>query len=252
LHQQTILLWVVVISPMDDQTASGACRPEPPSEPARADPIAGELVTETFAFDGGRRVTVYVPPDPPEAVVFAGDGQRISQWGGYLEAADVPSTMIVGVHGLADEMHRLQEYSPVFDAERFAAHERFFVEDVGRWVRTRFGVALPAQRTAVYGVSAGGELALALGLRHPDVYGAVFSGSPGGGYKPPGVMPARIPRVYLVAGTLEPFFRDNATRWAVALRDAGAAVVMRERVASHGQALWRGEFPLMVAWAFGR
>ncbi|HLK68604.1 MAG TPA: alpha/beta hydrolase-fold protein [Bryobacteraceae bacterium] len=237
---------------MNDQTTAGAGGPEAPPEPARADPIAGELVTETFEYDGGRQVTVYVPPDPPEAVVFAADGQRISQWGGYLEAADVPSTMIVGVHGLADEMPRLQEYSPVFDAERFAAHERFFVVDVGRWARSRFGVDLPAERTAVFGVSAGGELALALGLRHPDVYGAVFSGSPGGGYKPTGVMPNWIPRVYLVAGTLEPFFRDNATRWSVALRDSGADVVMRERVASHGEALWRGEFPLMVAWAFGR
>jgi hypothetical protein len=44
--------------------------------------IAGEFVTETFDYDGGRQVTVYVPPDPPEAVVFAGDGQRISQWAG--------------------------------------------------------------------------------------------------------------------------------------------------------------------------
>ena len=61
----------------------------------------------------------------------------------------------------------------------------------------------------------------------------------------------RMPRTYLVAGTLEPFFLHNATRWAVALRAAGADVVMRERVASHGDALWRGEFPLMVAWAFG-
>ena len=174
---------------------------------------------------------MYVPPDPPEAIVFAGDGQGISQWGRYLEAADVPSTMIVGVHRLADEMPRLQEYSPGFDAERFAAHEKFFVEDVRRWVRSRFGVALPAERTAVFGVSAGGELALALGLRHPDVYGAVFSGSPGGGYRPPGVMPSSIPRVYLVAGTLEPFFLENATRWAAALHDAGADVVMTERVA---------------------
>ena len=237
---------------MDDQTAGGAGGPEPPPEPPRADPIAGELVTETLDYDGGRQVTVYVPPDPPEAVVFAGDGQGISQWGGFLEAADVPSTMIVGVHGLADEMPRLEEYSPVFDAERFAAHERFFVEDVRRWVRSRFGVALPTERSAVFGVSAGGELALALGLRHPDVYGAVFSGSPGGGYKPSGVMPSSIPRTYLVAGTLEPFFLDNAIRWAVALRDAGADVVMSKRVASHGDALWRGEFPLMVAWAFGR
>jgi hypothetical protein len=28
--------------------------------------------------------------------------------------------------------------------------------------------------------------------------------------------------------------------------------VMSERFASHGDALWRAEFPLMVAWAFGR
>ena len=105
-------------------------------------------------------MTVHVPPDPPEVVVFAGDGQVISQWGGFLEAAGVPSTMIVGVHGLADETSRLHEYSPVFDAERFAAHEKFFV--------------------------------------------------------------------------------------------TGADVVMSERVASHGAALWQGEFPLMVAWAFGR
>jgi hypothetical protein len=85
---------------MDDPTAAGAVPPEPPLEPPRADPIAGELVTETLDYDGGRQVTVYVPPDEPQAIVFAGDGQGISQWGGYLEAADVPSTMIVGVHGL--------------------------------------------------------------------------------------------------------------------------------------------------------
>jgi predicted esterase len=237
---------------MDDQT-TGAGGPEPLPEPARADRTLGEFVTETLLeYDGGRQVTVYVPPDPPEAVVFAGDGQGLSQWGRYLEGAGVPSTMIVGVHGLAEEMSRLHEYSPVFDAERFAAHEKFFVEDVRRWARSRFGVGLPAERTAVFGYSAGGELALALGLRHADIYGAVISGSPGGGYKPPVVMPSSLPRVYLFAGTLEPFFLANATRWAAALREAGADVVMSERVASHGEGIWRGEFALMVEWAFGR
>ncbi len=38
------------------------------------DQPAGELVTETLGYDGGRQVTVYLPPDPPETVVFAGDG----------------------------------------------------------------------------------------------------------------------------------------------------------------------------------
>jgi len=214
--------------------------------------IAGELVTETFEYDGGRQVTVYVPADRPEAVVFAGDGELISQWGADLEAADVPPTVIVGVHRLPDETLRLHEYSPGLDPERFSAHERFFGEDVGSWARSRFGVALPAARTAVCGVSAGAELALAMGLRHPDVYGTVLCASPGAGYRPPAAMPSSLPRTYLVAGTLEPFFLHNATRWADALRDAGAEVVLNERVGSHGDAFWREEFPLMVAWAFGR
>ena len=221
-----------------------------PAKPS--DAVLGGFVTETFEYDGGRQVTVYVPPEPPEAIVFAGDGQGISQWGRLLEKADVPSTMIVGVHGLTDETLRLHEYSPGFDPERFAAHELFFVEDVRRWTESRFGVALPSERCAVFGVSAGGELALALGLRHPGVYGAVFCASPGGGYKPPGVMPNRLPRTYLVAGTQEPFFLENARRWADALRDTGADVVMHGRAGSHGGPFWREEFPLMVAWAFGR
>jgi enterochelin esterase-like enzyme len=214
--------------------------------------IAGELSTEALDYDGGRKVTVYVPPEPPEAVVFAGDGQLISQWGGVLEAADVPPTMIVAAHRVADETIRLHEYSPGFDPERFTAHERFFVEDVRRWVRTRFGVALPAGRTAVCGVSASGELALAIGLRHPDVYGAIFCASPGGGYRPPDVVPTSMPRTYLVAGALEPFFLRNAARWADALRDAGADVVLKERSGSHGDAFWHEELPRMVAWAFGQ
>ena len=214
--------------------------------------LSGELVTETLDYDGGRKATVYVPPDRPRAVVFAGDGQLISQWGDVLEVADVPPTMIVGVHRVADETLRLQEYSPRFDPHRFAAHERFFVDDIRAWTKSRFGVVLPAERTAVCGVSAGGELALALGLRHPDIYGAVLCASPGAGYPPPTELPSPLPRAYLVAGTLEPFFRDNAARWVSALRDAGADVVMCERVGSHGGPFWREEFPLMAQWAFGR
>lgn len=75
---------------------------------------------------------------------------------------------------------------------------------------------------------------MAIGLRHPDVYGVVFCASPGAGYRPPAVMPKPLPRAYLVAGTLEPFFLANATRWADALHAAGADVVITELVGSHG------------------
>jgi enterochelin esterase-like enzyme len=214
--------------------------------------VAGELVTETFEYDGGRAVTVYLPPGAPELVVQAGDGEPIAQWGKRLEAADVPSTMIVGVHRATDETLRLHEYSPGFVPDRFAAHERFFVDDVRRWAATRFHVALPPSRTVAFGVSAGGELALALGLRHPDVFGTVCCASPGAGYQPPPTLPPRLPRTYLVAGTSEPFFRANAMRWAHALGEAGADVVMTERTGAHGGAFWQDEFPLMVTWACGR
>jgi enterochelin esterase-like enzyme len=221
--------------------------------------MRGDLVTAELEYDGGRQVTAYVPPTAPQAIVFAGDGQLIASWGSVLEAAGVPPTMIVGAHRVADETRRIHEYSPgestpdvAFDPQRFAAHEKFFVQDVRRWARARFGVQLGADRTAVCGVSASGELALAMGLRHPDIYGAVFCASPGGGYRPPAVMPRSLPRAYFVAGTQEPFFLENATRWADALRDASADVVMKQRIGAHGNAFWREEFPLMTAWAFGR
>jgi len=214
--------------------------------------VSDAFTTETLNYDGGRQVTVYVPPDPPNAIVFAGDGQALSPWAADLEKTDVQATaMVVGVHRLADETLRLHEYSPGFNPDRFAAHETFLVRDVRGWLKMRFGVALPAARTAVLGVSASAELALAMGLRHPQVFGAVFCASPGAGFQPPVEMPVRLPRTYIVAGTQEPFFLENATRWASALANQGGDVVMKERAGSHGDAFWRREFPLMVAWAFG-
>jgi enterochelin esterase-like enzyme len=213
--------------------------------------VSGEFITETFEYDGDRQVTVYVPPQSFDAMVFAGDGHVLTSWAADLEGTDLPAAMVVGVHRPADETLRLHEYSPGFDPERFAAHETFLLRDVRRWVKTRFGVALPAERTAVFGVSASAELALALGLRHPQVFGAVLCASPGAGFQPPADLPGQLPRAYIVAGTQEPFFLENATRWASAWANHGGEVVMKERRGSHGDAFWRQEFPIMVAWAFG-
>ncbi len=213
---------------------------------------SGELISETLSYDQGRQVTVYVPPDPARAIVYAADGgwhvDRLSE---ALARAGIQSTMIVGVHGLPDDDGRLREYVFGFDAERFMAHQKFFVDEVRRWVESRFGVVVPAERTGLWGASLGAELALATGLRHPDLYGVVLAASPGAGYRPPAVLPNPLPRFYIVAGTQEQFFLDNARLWASALSDGNADLVMVEREGGHGDAFWVEEFPPMVEWAFG-
>ncbi|HEY1709895.1 MAG TPA: alpha/beta hydrolase-fold protein [Rhizomicrobium sp.] len=211
-----------------------------------------DVVTEMFAYDGGRQVTAYIPPGPPGAVVFAADGVwHAAQLVESLRAAGASSTLVVGVDGKPDDEGRLKEYVPAVEPERFAAHERFFVDDVRAWMRSSLGIAFPPARTAVWGASLGGELALALGLRHPEIYGVVFSASPGGGFRPTATLPATLPRAYLVAGSEEQFFLDNATRWVEAFRAANADAILKERPGSHGGAFWYDEFPLMTRWAFG-
>jgi enterochelin esterase-like enzyme len=211
---------------------------------------AGELITESFGYDGGRAVTVYLPPRPADAVVFTADGGwHTSRLVEALERVDAPSTMIVGVHGLDDDEARFAEYVPGVDDTRFGAHEEFFVTEVREWVWAHFGVAVGVHRTGVWGASLGGEFALAMGMRHPDVYGAVFSASPGGGYRPTAPLEGVLPSFYLVAGQQEPFFAENAQRWVDAVRAADGNVVMHVRDGDHGGAFWFEEFPLMVSWA---
>lgn len=219
---------------------------------ADVSPSSGELVTASLGYDGGRGVTVYLPPRPVEAVVFTADGGwHISRLVDALEGADAPSTMIVGVHGMDDDEGRLSEYVPSVDDARFAEHEEFFLNEVAEWVRSHFGVSMSADRTGVWGASLGGEFALAMGVRHPDVYGAVFSASPGGGYRP-SALEGVLPSFYLVAGQQEPFFAENAERWLHAVREADGDAVMHVRDGEHGGAFWFEEFPLMLSWAFGR
>jgi enterochelin esterase-like enzyme len=214
--------------------------------------LSGSFVTQSLPFAGGRRVTVYVPQDPVEAVVYAADGGwHTERLAGVLEGAAERSTMIVGVHGLDDDDGRLHEYVEAFGGERFGAFEQFFVDEVRTWVQSELGVALTAERTSVWGASLGGEFALAMGLRHPEAYGVVFCASPGGGFTPAsGELPSSTPRTYLIGGRQEEWFLDNAKRWADALTGTGGDVVLEERDGEHGGAFWYDEFPLMVSWAF--
>ena len=184
-------------------------------------PLRGSLAHATFSFDGGRGVSVYVPVPPAESVVFTVDG------GWHLER------LVRALEGSTERTSTMDE--------------------VWSWVASELSVDLTAERTAVWGASLGGEFALAMGLRHPARYGVVLCASPGGGFTPTDrALPSGAPRTYLVAGTEEQWFLDNANRWADAFREVGADVEIAQRNGEHGGAFWYEEFPHMVSWAFGR
>ena len=189
-------------------------------------PTAGELVTESFGYDGGRAVTAYLPSASPEAVVFTADGGwHTARLVDALEAGEAPPTLVVGVHGRDDDDGRFAEYVPGVDDDRFSAHEAFFLGEVGGWVRSHLGVSLGAQRTGVWGASLGG------------------------GSRPSAALDGRVlPSIYLVAGDQEPFFAENAKRWLDAVREAQGTVVMEVRDGDHGGAFWYEEFPRMLTW----
>lgn len=221
---------------------------------AAAAELNGQIFVEELAFDGGRTVAAYMPPDAADAVVYAADGGwHIERLARALEDAGRRSTAIVGVHGLDDDDARLHEYVESFGGDRFRRFERFVVEEVRVWAESVVGASVPADQTAVWGASLGAEFALAMGLRHPELYNTVLCASPGGGLSPTNyALPLLIERAYFVGGTGEAWFLDNARRWADALRNAGADVVLHERDGEHGGTFWYDEFPLMVSWAGGR
>jgi hypothetical protein len=216
-------------------------------------PMVGELVTETFEYDGrrrsrrmsrrGNRLRRWRPVDhvmgwrPSKRPIYrrlsssvhtGWTMRRCGSMSTHRAAAPPPSLLT-----LNDSQHTRSSLSRTYAAGRSRASALCYLSNEPR-----------------YSVSRRAE-----SLRSPwgfAIYGTVFCASPGAGYRPPAMMPGSLPRAYLVAGMQEPFFLKNATRWADALRGAGADVVMTERSGSHGDAFWREELPLMVAWAFGR
>ncbi|MEM7091680.1 MAG: alpha/beta hydrolase-fold protein [Actinomycetota bacterium] len=214
-------------------------------------PLRGSLSTSSFDFDGGRDVTAYVPVEPPVLTAFAADGQwHVEQLADRLEASSAPATAIIGIHGQESDDDRLHEYIESFGGSRFAAFEAFVIGEVRAWASSHLGLDTPTSATAFWGASLGGELALAMGLRHPEIFGTVLCASPGGGFRPEGQpMAGPLPRAYLLGGTGEPWFLDNARRWADALIEAGALAVLAERDGEHGGSFWYDEFPRMVQWA---
>jgi enterochelin esterase-like enzyme len=235
----------------------------------RAPSLRGQIKHYTLASHAlgeQRELTVYLPPNHtsvgPTAVIYAADGQTVPKFAAVLEPlimdGRLPSILLVGVHSptasLSDPSQdlRAQEYLPNENPARFAAHERFFVDEVAAWAERELGAATDRQQRAVFGYSNGGVFAAAMGIRHPDRYGHILAFSLG---LPPGTPTAVTePSIdfYLVAGTLEENFHSTTAGFARMLRSLGVAYMFRDRVSGHDDIMWQEEFPAAVDWAFKR
>jgi enterochelin esterase-like enzyme len=214
---------------------------------------------ESPSLQETRMITVFLPdPYRPTAglpVVFCADGQAVHGFSGRLSYAiqrqEAPPVILIGVH--SDPAYRAREYLDGMDAQRFQAHERFFVDEVQRWATSEFQLSLDRLRCGVFGFSNGGAFALSMGVRHREKYGVVIAFSIAGG--PRRVRESEytrrpIARYYLSAGTREIPFLKTTRAVARRLEKHGVEHILTQREAGHDFDFWNSELCEAVSWAF--
>lgn len=129
-----------------------------------------------------RDLIIYTPAGyksdgPPNAllVLFDGDDILSADFQGQTTLDNliavhmIPPTVVVMVDNVGNRR--------LVDLVANSEFADFMATELVPWVRTHYNVTREATRTVVSGKSAGGLAAAYLGLRHPEVFGSVFSQS---------------------------------------------------------------------------
>jgi len=225
----------------------------------RSSEIASRFLAEP------RGVTVYLPAkrcaEDIAAVLYMADGAAVRGMAPVLDAAitagRLPRIALVGIHSAPfrpGQDLRAAEYllGLAGQEQRFAAHERFFVEEAVGWAEAAHALPSATQRRGVFGFSNGASFAIDMGLRHPDLFGRVIAFSPAGRAPALDASNAAAPGFYLFAGTLEPRFHARAGEWQRLLTERGVVSRFTDRVAGHDAEVWQEALPGALEWAFGR
>ena len=216
--------------------------------PARARKLRGNIRADTLfspSLNEHREVITYVPPasatNGKYDIVYMPDGGLVKQLALLIDTMIVTGKMkpvaLVGVR--ASPQMRSHEYVFGFnnDTTRFIAHEQFFIRDVMAWAEKTLPVATDRDHRFIWGASNGGAFAVAMGLRHPELFSRVFASSPVFELVPASAE-ANLPRFYLAAGTFEGTSRDRALGLTRALADRNALAEFTELVGGHDEVLW--------------
>jgi enterochelin esterase-like enzyme len=244
--------------------------PQAPPPVDRAKELKGEVRTldfESKALGAKRKVRVYLPPGHDRSktypVIYATDGNDGAHvLEPLIRAGKVPALVTVATSSgnyLGDRQAtydiqkdlRALEYLSGFNAERYAAHEKFFCEELPAWAEREFGASKERKSRAVLGCSNGARFAVDMGATHPDRFGHVFAFSVAG-RRPVRLSDraAGLPHFHLAAGTWEPFLKIT-TEVADELKKHGVPVTFLTRVAGHDMTMWEEELAGAAVRAFG-
>ncbi len=225
----------------------------PAARPRAAERRAVEMLTlPSRHLPQGRQVRVWLPPGHSASqrypVIYIADGA--AEFGDELlaamQAGRLPAMVVVGIE--ADQAARFAEYVDFpkregvpSDPARFAAHERFIIEELMPWAESTLGASKEPGSRTVAGSSNGADWAAAMALQHPDLFGRAIVMSP--------IMVAQyaIPdapgaRFELSAGALEPPFALATACFAQRLNAKGGSVKLRWWPHTHAPEQWHAAF----------
>jgi enterochelin esterase-like enzyme len=279
--KRAVVSYQFMVSKGDDikiepQTPNVFRGPKAPPAPPQATTLKGTLSEEAIQSSNlseSRSLTVYSPPlksgEQIAAVIYIADGKAVQLMAPYVEPLIVsrrlPPVLLVGVHrgkvlpGVAPKIGDLRalEYLLGFGEtdSRFEAHERFLMNEVLPWVEAKFNAPKNRNKRAFFGASNGGSFALAMGIRHPNVFGHIIAFSPTWSLNlsSPSWTPEQAPSQYLLVGSLESASTRKLVKdWAEVAQKNKATVTMNEVVTGHDSVVWREWFPNALLTEFGK
>jgi enterochelin esterase-like enzyme len=248
----------------------GPNAPAAPAEVQRLNGTERRIGIYSNALAERRFVWVYLPPNHDlqkrYRVVYLTDGGSVPGLARMLEpaimAGRVSPVILIGTEpgtsSGTDENDfsrntRAQEYLPDVNPARFRAHETFFTEELRVWAEGQFGASNKREDRVVNGFSNGGQFALQMALRHPDLYGHAVPISTAGktfsvSRSALGVVPADF---FFVAGTLEPYIKQSRF-FSGELQRAGARIKSSEWVSGHDVQVWVEVLPSALEWVWAK
>ena len=234
-----------------------------------------------------RDVTVYLPPGydddgNPCPVMYMHDGQNLfdaetahipgQHWrlgetaDALIAAGALPPLIIVGVDNTGPS--RIHEYTPTRDARLGGGlagdYGRFLVEELKPFIDRTYRTRTDAASTGLGGSSLGGLVTMHVGLRWPDVFGALAVMSPSVWWDRRVILssvraarPKPDLRVWVDMGTSEGRRALEDARLLKAALVGSGWIIGRDlhyaeyEGGTHSEQAWAGRAGSMLTWLFG-